>query len=85
MVAFGSFAPTNIEPPTPKKVESRPINKIENENGQVPVKMASREEVWVHPYLINDEDWEVVKTKPISRERRKAKRQNHNSQQRGEI
>jgi len=31
--------------------------------------------IWVHPNLLEDENWEIVKTKPTAQQRRQAKRQ----------
>ena len=73
MVAFGSFAPTNIKPFMPKGVEFRLISEVKNEDGLIPVTTSSGEKIWVHLDLINNEDWEMVKTKPTSKERRKMK------------
>ena len=81
MVAFRSFKPTNIEPFMLKKVEFRLMNKVENEDGLILVAMVSREEIRVHPDLINDESWETMKSRPTSKERREAKKSLRNSQQ----
>ena len=41
----------------------------------VPYPTPDGQPIWVHPDLLEDENWEVVKTKPTAQQRRQARRQ----------
>ena len=41
----------------------------------VPYPTPNGQPIWVHPDLFEDENWEVVKTKPTAQQRRQARRQ----------
>ena len=41
----------------------------------VPYPTPEGQPIWVQPDLLEDENWEIVKTKPIAQQRRQAKRQ----------
>jgi len=41
----------------------------------VPYPTPEGQPIWVHPDLLEDENWEIVKTKPTAQQRRQAKRQ----------
>lgn len=43
----------------------------------IPVKTNIEEEMWVYPDLLIDENWEIVRKKPLSHERKKASKQAH--------
>lgn len=62
------------------KVEFRVINKIEKEDGMVLVKTNTCKELWVHSDLVNDEEWETIKRKPPSKERKQARMQSKSQQ-----
>ncbi|MBY3556054.1 hypothetical protein HGI15_22220, partial [Modestobacter lapidis] len=41
----------------------------------VPYPTSDGQPIWVHPDLLEDENWEIVKTKPTAQQRRQARRQ----------
>ena len=41
----------------------------------VPYPTPDGQPIWVHPDLLEDENWEIVKTKPTAQQQRHAKRQ----------
>ena len=41
----------------------------------VPYPTPEGQPIWVHPDLLEDENWEIVKTKPTAQQRKQAKRQ----------
>ena len=47
----------------------------------VPYPTQDGQPIWVHPDLLEDENWEIVKTKPTARQRRQARRQLHKLKQ----
>lgn len=77
MVSFNQFAPIPVGEPSPLNVEFRVINKIQKGNNLIPVKTNIGEEMWVYPDLLIDENWEIVRKKPLSHERKKASKQAH--------
>ena len=47
----------------------------------VPFPTPDGQPIWVHPDLLEDENWEIVKTKLTAQQRRQAKRQLHKLKQ----
>ncbi|XXG47305.1 hypothetical protein AAC387_Pa02g1971 [Persea americana] len=41
----------------------------------VPYPTPEGQPIWVHPNLLEDENWEIIKTKPTAQQQRQAKRQ----------
>ena len=64
-------------PKSPKKkitTSFKVINKIQASEELVPYPTPDGQPIWVHPDLLEDENWEVVKTKPAAQQRRQARK-----------
>ena len=66
IMAFGLFEPINIGLVISKTIKFRLIHKVENSYGLVSVTTGSMEMIRVHPDLINDDGWEIVRSKSNS-------------------
>ncbi|XXG41982.1 hypothetical protein AAC387_Pa01g2341 [Persea americana] len=72
MVSYGQTSKS----PKEKVTTSFQVIKMTRKSQElVPYPTAEGQPIWVHPDLLEDENWEIVKTKLTAQQRRQAKRQ----------
>ncbi|KAJ8649193.1 hypothetical protein MRB53_002216 [Persea americana] len=72
MVTYGQTSRSPME----KIITSLKVIKMTQTSQElVPYPTPNGQPIWVHPDLLEDENWEIVKTKPTAQQQRQAKRQ----------
>ena len=71
MVSYGQ---TSKSPKEKIATSFKVIKRIQMSQELVPYPTPNRKHIWVHPDLVEDENWEIVKTKPTAQQRRQARR-----------
>ncbi|XXG68186.1 hypothetical protein AAC387_Pa06g1332 [Persea americana] len=72
MVSYGQTSKSSKEKVT---TSFKVIKMTQMSQELVPYPALEGQPIWVHPDLLEDENWEIVKTKPTAQQRRQAKRQ----------
>ncbi|XXG85686.1 hypothetical protein AAC387_Pa11g0721 [Persea americana] len=72
MVTYGQ---TSKSPKEKVTTSFKVIKMTQKSQELVPYPTPEGQPIWVHPNLLEDENWEIVKTKPTAQQRRHAKRQ----------
>ena len=72
MVSYGQ---TSKSPKEKITTSFKVIKMTQTSQELVPYPTPDGQPIWVHPDLLEDENWEIVKTKPTAQQRRQAKRQ----------
>ncbi|XXG53399.1 hypothetical protein AAC387_Pa03g1493 [Persea americana] len=72
MVSYGQTSKSSKEKVT---TSIKVIKMTQTSQELVPYPTPEGQPIWVHPDLLEDENWEIVKTKPTAQQRRQAKRQ----------
>ena len=72
MVSYGQ---TSKSPKEKVTTSFKVIKMTQNSQELVPYPTQEGQPIWVHPDLLEDENWEIIKTKPTTQQRRQAKRQ----------